>query len=149
MKAFIDEYGFAVVKAVVIALLLIMVVPIGNFVFDNIKEWTDSKNENAVEQIQNNSNSDVILRLSRDSSGITINAISKKAGVYILEYSIKHNGIWSNWNSIGMVNKEEEKEFFVSQDDIEGWSLSSQDFIKFKISGDIKSYESEIFTIVY
>lgn len=152
MKNFIDEFGYAILAACVIAIMIWMASPLGEQTRNYIKKVAGGKASEQSEVINEMGNSDIRAIGEQDSEGnITLTYYIKKEGSYLVEYSVKHDGVWGEWSGFEVLESDSDEllkgTLEIQREDIRRWSLDSKDFIKFRLSSGLKGFETDIFPV--
>lgn len=103
MKSFLEEYGFTILAAIVVILIIAMCTPIGNLIKQQVLNVVDSfaaKTESKLAAIDADAPVKVSLVQKAGETGFTITAESgSKNDTFKTEYRVKdQNGNWSAWS---------------------------------------------------
>lgn len=102
MKSFLEEYGFTILAAIVVILIIAMCTPIGNLIKQQVLNVVDSfaaKTEGKLAAIDADAPVTVRLVQKTGDTGFTITATSgSKNDTFKSQYRVKdQNGNWSAW----------------------------------------------------
>lgn len=102
MKDFLSEYGFAILAAIVVILLIAMCTPVGNLIKNQVLGVVDSfagKTEAKLAAIDDGGAVKVTLKEGDTANAFHMDAESAaKTDEYEVSYNVKdQNGNWSGW----------------------------------------------------
>lgn len=151
MKSFFEEYGLTILIALIIGILIMMASPIGEKFQDSLRTWTGNKYSTVQTQLDNKANADAEASIEiNDSGNIKIAVTPTKEGNYLIEYSYKRNGIWSEWSGIETLNviknadgSFNKLEISFSKADVLKMRVAKGEYIRFRISSKYKSFATD------
>lgn len=156
MKDFLSEYGFAILAAIVVILLIAMCTPVGNLIKNQVLGVVDSfagKTEAKLAAIDDDAA--VKVTLKEDGEAGLYNIVAESASendTFDVYYRIKdQNGNWSAWVKAGsaLLSKKHAHEFKLTiKDDGAGNALQNGNSVQVKVTDTGKAdnmfYESNI-----
>lgn len=111
MKSFLEEYGFTILAAIVVILIIAMCTPIGNLIKEQVLGVVNSfaaKTEGKLAAIDADAPVKVTLKqygngASADAGKFDVTASSSsKNDTFLVEYRVKdQNGNWGVWEKMG------------------------------------------------
>lgn len=151
MKSFFEEYGLTILIATVIGILIMMASPIGEKFQNSLRTWTGNKYSTTQTQLDNRANADAEANIEINDSGkISITVTPTKEGEYLVEYSYKRNGIWSDWSGIETLKVAEKSDgsfdkmnISFSKSDVLKMRVAKGEYIRFRISSKYKSFATD------
>ena len=119
MKDFLSEYGFAILAAIVVILLIAMCTPVGNLIKNQIMEVVDSfatKTESKLYSMDADNTLGVIITQIDENGKFKIVASSdSETDALVASYRVKdQHGNWTEWKELGTLStgsKEHSGEF--------------------------------------
>lgn len=151
MKVFFEEYGLTILLASIIGILILMATPIGERFQVTLREWTNGKYSSTQTDLNNKANANAEAEVEIDDRGnVTISVNPTKEGEYLVEYSYKRNGIWSDWSGIDTlkVTKNSAGTFDLkviryTNSEILKMRVAKGEYIRFRISSKYKSFATD------
>ena len=109
MKDFLSEYGFAILAAIVVILLIAMCTPVGNLIKNQVMGTVDkfaAKTESKLYSMDADDSLGIILAQDGDEGKFSITATSSSDNDLLnAEYRVKdQNGNWSEWRPLGSLS---------------------------------------------
>ena len=106
MKSFLEEYGFTILAAIVVILIIAMCTPIGNLIKQQVLNVVDSfaaKTEGKLAAIDADAPVTVRLAQKGDAGKFNVTATSSSNNdTFTVEYRVKdQNGNWSSYIALG------------------------------------------------
>ena len=119
MKDFLSEYGFAILAAIVVILLIAMCTPVGNLIKNQVMDVVDSfaaKTEAKLYTADAGNETAIILKQLDDNGKFSIVATTdSETDVLKASYKVKDQfGNWTDWKELGQLStgsKEHADEF--------------------------------------
>lgn len=109
MKDFLSEYGFAILAAVVVILLIAMCTPVGSLIKNQVVGIVNKfaiKTENRLYSTDTENEFGVIIKQVDDSGSFSISAISESDNdLFEASYRVKdQHGNWNDWTELGLLS---------------------------------------------
>ena len=106
MKSFLEEYGFTILAAIVVILIIAMCTPIGNLIKQQVLNVVDSfaaKTEGKLAAIDADAPVTVKLAQKDNAGKFNVTASSSSENdTFTVEYRVKdQNGNWSSYTALG------------------------------------------------
>lgn len=147
MKGFLEDYGFSILSAVIITIMIVMASPIGDRMIEKTKNIIFGTTFENVEKEKDSNNSNANINMEMNSKGdVTLTVPVRIGGTYVLEYSVKHEGLWSEWigSDYFKTKKAETKTFQKSYEEIRDLGCGKGDYIKFRVTSNQTETDSNI-----
>ena len=113
MKSFFEEYGFVILAAIVVILLIAMCTPIGNLVKTQITNIVDSFANKTSSKLNAVDSGDASLALTQDGKGVVKGTltVAKKEAEMTVKYRVVRNSEQGNWTEIENSGTDYTREF--------------------------------------
>lgn len=104
MKSFLEEYGFAILAAIVVILLIAMATPVGNLIKGQILGVVESFGSSANNKLSSIDAGDAISlsvkQATQKNAFLYVATSDSSADTFKLQYRVKNSGGWSNYEDV-------------------------------------------------